>query len=344
MKFPGLPRKGQPVSDTAKEIINYMRSSRVVSINGVTGKSTSNGTTFQIPVGKAGKVGGGSSIADPYAVTLTTIPAEGEGDPTYEVEVGWGYVLERLAGVPDPIAYHLAPNLDTPLPIEVGEAVFVKIQIKTDGSIGADPGDPAVQIVVAAEDVASLAPDGGYYGYHYVKLAELIQPSASPTPPPELEKWMTGSHIEHFVGGGTEFSHMWQVTAVANEEDPEIKDYSVKGGIVTIQGERVVVADILLPGGNPELVPEAYIYLAVYRDTASRDYDPTQPPEIFYSESALASDYAGEGIVLAEIEYGVIKQCRNDEICSAELMIVLNGELALIPMQANSRNAYLPPP
>lgn len=146
-------------------------------------------------------------------------------------------------------------------------------------------------------------------------------------------------------GGGSEFEHMWQVTAVANEEDPEIKDYSVKGGIVTIQGTRVVVADAVLPGGNPETVTEAWIYLAVYRDTDSRDYDDTSPPEILYSETELTSDYSAEYTVLAEIEYAEITQCRNDEISSLELMIVENGEFSLIPMQSNSRNSYdLPEP
>lgn len=54
MKFPNQPKKGTPVLDTIREIINYMRSSRVLSINGVTGKETTNGTTFEIPVGKSG--------------------------------------------------------------------------------------------------------------------------------------------------------------------------------------------------------------------------------------------------------------------------------------------------
>jgi len=299
--------------------------------------------------------GGGEGEPIPYAVSLITIPADEEADPprpdpTYEVSVGWGYVLERLAGEADPITYHLAPNLDTPLPIAVGEAVFVKINIKPDGSIGSDQEpeepDPAVEIVVEAEDIASLAPEGDYYGYHYIKLAELIQPSGSPTPPPELEKWMTGSHIEHFVGGegGTEFEHMWQVTAVADETDPTITNYAVKGGVATIQGERVVVADAMLPGGNPETVTAAAIYLAVYRDTASRALSATSPPEILYSETELTSDYSAEYTVLAQIEYGAITQCRNDEICSMELMIVENGEFSLIPVQSNSRNTYAPPP
>jgi hypothetical protein len=51
MKFPDLPRKGQTVIHSITQIINYLRSSRVLSINGVTGSSSTNGTVFNIPVG-----------------------------------------------------------------------------------------------------------------------------------------------------------------------------------------------------------------------------------------------------------------------------------------------------
>lgn len=52
MKFPDLPRSGFPIVQTVKDIINYLRSSRIISINGIKGTSTTNGTTFQIPVGE----------------------------------------------------------------------------------------------------------------------------------------------------------------------------------------------------------------------------------------------------------------------------------------------------
>lgn len=52
MKFPDFPRSGQPVMDTVKQIINYLKSSRIISINGVKGTSSTNGTTFTIPIGE----------------------------------------------------------------------------------------------------------------------------------------------------------------------------------------------------------------------------------------------------------------------------------------------------
>lgn len=55
MKFPDFPRSGQPVMDTVKQIINYLKSSRIISINGVKGTSSTNGTTFEIPVGENNK-------------------------------------------------------------------------------------------------------------------------------------------------------------------------------------------------------------------------------------------------------------------------------------------------
>lgn len=52
MKFPDYPRSGFPIVQTVKDIIHYLRSSRVISINGIKGTSSINGTTFDIPIGE----------------------------------------------------------------------------------------------------------------------------------------------------------------------------------------------------------------------------------------------------------------------------------------------------
>jgi hypothetical protein len=137
-------------------------------------------------------------------------------------------------------------------------------------------------------------------------------------------------------GSGT---HMWKVTAAGEDDsNPPIPLYKVLGGIAVVQGARVEVAgvDALPTGAN------GFVVLKVVRNSASRAYvssaiewHPDVEPE--------SSDYE-EYTVLAEVNSGgVIEQCRNDEICSFELMIVANGELKLLPFQANSRNSYDPP-
>ena len=76
MKFPDLPRSGFPIAQTIRQIITYLRSSRVVSINGVKGMESSNGTSFVIPVGgRNGGGGGGSSSCTFGEITTWT---EGE--------------------------------------------------------------------------------------------------------------------------------------------------------------------------------------------------------------------------------------------------------------------------
>lgn len=136
------------------------------------------------------------------------------------------------------------------------------------------------------------------------------------------------------------FEHMWQVTA-AEEVDGNYT-YNVKGGIVVVQGERVDVEEVLALAGG-DVVEEGdtgFIYLRVFREESSRAYNPSIPPIIEWSSTSVESDYYDEMTILAEVKYGVITQCRNDEICSMELMIVANGEFLLIPVQANSRNSY----
>jgi hypothetical protein len=102
-----------------------------------------------------------------------------------------------------------------------------------------------------------------------------------------------------------------------------------------------------------------FVVLKVARVSASRAYDPGNIPVIEFHTTVPPSTYAAEYTVLAETQTVTvpavipgdpptyrhdIAQCRSDEICSYELLIVANGEFALLPMQANSRNSYAPPP
>jgi hypothetical protein len=153
--------------------------------------------------------GGGGGAPKPYAVNLITTPGE---TPTYEVTVGWGYVCERIPGPSDAITYHEAANMwDTvdpsklrKFPITVGQAVYIRTEVDEDGKIGISEGD-AVTIVVDADEESSThytpkvddlntAGAAGHYLYKLAVLAAPVSPSTTPT----IEKWLTGSHIDHY--------------------------------------------------------------------------------------------------------------------------------------------------
>lgn len=71
MKFPGPLSDSLPVLDLLKQILNFLRASRVLSINGVPGRESPNGTLFQIPVGGS-STSGGSSRYVPWAPQFFT--------------------------------------------------------------------------------------------------------------------------------------------------------------------------------------------------------------------------------------------------------------------------------
>jgi hypothetical protein len=150
-----------------------------------------------------------SGIKPPLWVTLITTPGD---PPTYEVTVGWGYVCERIPGAGDAIAYHEAANMwDTEDPdqlakfaITIGQAVYIRTEVDEDGKIGISEGD-AVTIVVDADEESSThyipkvddlntAGAAGHYLYKLAVLAAPVSPSTTPT----IEKWLTGSHIDHY--------------------------------------------------------------------------------------------------------------------------------------------------
>jgi hypothetical protein len=182
----------------------------------------------------------------------------------------------------------------------------------------------------------------------------------APPPLPRLPALMDDNDDLPLIGGGGgggDFDHMWKVTAagevnIGTELEPEmVPAYKVLGGIAVVQGTRVEVAGLdSLPAGT-----DGYVVLRVTRDSSSRAYDSSAIE--WHTDEPASSDYE-EYTILAEVETEVIppeteegdptqvlhiRQCRNDEICSFELMIVANGELKLLPFQANSRNSYDPP-
>jgi hypothetical protein len=229
--------------------------------------------------------GGGTPL--PYEVSVITTPGE---TPTYEVTVGWGYVCERIPGAGDAIAYHEAANMwDTEDPdqlakfaITIGQAVYIRTEVDEDGKIGISEGD-AVTIVVEDDEESSThytpkvddETSSGEAGHYLYKLAVLKAP-VSPSTTPTIEKWLTGSHIDHYqelpsiltaTGGGegigvipkewndSEKAYKLRVISQKDpvEEDTEA-DPPVRGEEVQIRVEQEVDRIIVKGNGKGRVV------------------------------------------------------------------------------------------
>jgi hypothetical protein len=232
--------------------------------------TTFNETRLPLPAPfiPSGEVLGGSSPI-PYEVSLVSTDGE---PPTYEVTVGWGYVCERIPGPGNAIFLHSAPNTGERLPITVGQAVYVRVEVTEDGTVGGGEGD-AVSIVVDEDEESSThyipkVDDGtssGMAGHYLYKLAVLTG-----SEPPTLEKWLTGSHIDHYqelpsiltaTAGGTgigvipkewsDSEKAYKLRAISQKDpvtaDPEV-DPPVRGEDVQIHVEQET--DRILIKGN----------------------------------------------------------------------------------------------
>lgn len=160
---------------------------------------------------------GGGATEIPFAVRLITTAGEEEAPDTYEVTVGWGHVNEKRTGAgnatPEPwAAENMFDEEDEDqlrrFEIEIGQAVYVQVEVDSAGNIAAPASEseeepPAVSIVILADEQESVhyipvvdTDTGGSAGTMYYKLAVLKAP-VEPATTPTLEKWLTGSHIDH---------------------------------------------------------------------------------------------------------------------------------------------------
>jgi hypothetical protein len=243
------------------------------------------------PEQKGSMPGGGSAI--PYHVTLITAPGE---TPTYEVTVGWGYVCERIPGAGDAIAYHEAANMwDTENPdqlakfaITAGQAVYIRTEVDEDGKIGIAAGD-AVSIVVDADEETSThyipkvdnETSSGVAGHYLYKLAVLKEP-IYPATTPTLEKWLTGSHIDHYqelpailtaAAGGT------NIGVIPKEWSESEKAYKLRAikGLCGINVTQQLTTIDIKPDGNtfkvrlwrPTLSINIFTYAVIVTQPAS---------------------------------------------------------------------------
>ena len=213
MKFPDLPRSGFPVAQTIRQIITYLRSSRVVSINGVKGMESSNGTSFVIPVGEKNE--GATNTLPPLWPRLKS-PDEDE----YTVSVTKGHVNERIPGNGDALESHDIKNIlwgsdatgqnaegdVKQTSITVGQQISIKVYVDVYGALGGTeaPEGFVAELVTEEEDVESIHyipkcgddRDGTEGIYHY-KIAVLRAADAD-NPSPWLEMYLAGSHLDHF--------------------------------------------------------------------------------------------------------------------------------------------------
>lgn len=219
MKLPNLPKEGRSLAADFRDMVNFLRASRIIKVIGGKLRETPNGTTIEIDQPRLAPAA--LFAPNPWDTNLIKITPE-IGAETYQVTVEDGLVIDHVPGDTDALVYHEASNIlvsaededlgaDPPIAegdrtlfdIAVGEAIYVKVNVLPSGAVGesSDPPEPFVEIVVdedgldSAHYVPPCADDAdGLAGYYYYKLALLEEISGEVV----LTKYRAGSHIEHF--------------------------------------------------------------------------------------------------------------------------------------------------
>jgi hypothetical protein len=136
-----------------------------------------------------------------FEVSLKIEPSGGEGDPTYKVSVGEGYVVERQVMEDPSLKYHEVDKITydggevTWLPIEDGQAIYVFFECDKKGVIQGVP-----DLLVDDDDKAHehWKPEGfqfgGADGSYYYKLAVFELPEGNP----RIKNFHTGENIDHY--------------------------------------------------------------------------------------------------------------------------------------------------
>ena len=189
MKFPDLPRSGFPIVQTVKDIINYLRSSRVISINGIKGTSTTNGTTFTIPVGEKNKLAKDSK--PPFWIDIY------ESDSEWKAFMTTGEVVARDNRSGTAIVNFTPTSIPTkvsPLTITAATKIWCKVSdsaygIATAAEIGSGTSWPSslAPVLVGGDNSSGTA------GYRYYKIAQFTEEGGQLV----KEQLLTG-HIDHF--------------------------------------------------------------------------------------------------------------------------------------------------
>lgn len=86
MKIPAMPQKGKPVSDTIRDLINYVRATRVTGIQGGRLRNSPNGITIEVAKSQGSSQTASSSGICKFGTTTTT------ADVTPEKQVVGGVI------------------------------------------------------------------------------------------------------------------------------------------------------------------------------------------------------------------------------------------------------------
>lgn len=247
MKPPDYPQDGKPVKDTVCEIIDYVKANTIKSFKGGRVKESRGGITLVADNQPHKRT---SRRKLPFDVFLKKIAVEG-GDPTWQVSVHDGYVIETR--IKSTIEKSVTQYLPTGIKDEAGEvvwhdiepdeAVYVQYSVAKDGMI---TGEPSITVDEDDIDHAHYYPEAFDYvgadGGAYVKLAVFKLTDEKP----KLEIFCSGSHIKHVAERGK-----WENFAV--ETDGTIRKI---GKTYDSEADKYVIKPLVqLPEGIPIIMP-----------------------------------------------------------------------------------------
>ena len=93
MKIPAMPQKGKPVADTIRDLINYVRATRVSGVVGGKLRESPNGTTIEIS-GEKRQIP--ANLNYPFKISVATVASE------IRLHVNYGAVYQSLVYDYDP--------------------------------------------------------------------------------------------------------------------------------------------------------------------------------------------------------------------------------------------------
>jgi hypothetical protein len=303
MKLPNMPRKGEMVAESVRDIIRYLKSITVTGVSGGRVRQTPNGTTIHL---------------DPPPLRRKMIKfvdfqvyGIGETDGTWKAKVWPGHVLniDPKYGVTDTMKYWLAPELDT----EPGEETefTVSDEINLYVKVNTTNKDIITAVsVVAIEESAAInehyqpppsaadnaeSPPPPLAGVYYYKLAEFRFESTGEPPLPVLvldKQYHIGGPIIHRPtlpelynipetgGTGYKVAKHWNA-AEARHELRQIVQLTETAGI-----------EVLKPFGDGE-PPYSQIPVRRIRERATGDDETDETTQI----RVVASD-SGNAVVV----------------------------------------------
>lgn len=159
MKFPDYPQEGQSVAEWGTQLLNWLRATRILRINGVPAKESPNGSSFEIKVGDANPPAAGSPTGRLVLISAST----DDEPPAPAFSVTNGYVNDQIPTLDS------NPLDDDPAPVQeitAAKAVWIKVV----GTFGTP--DTYVITIETSADTSTLpaANDISPTGFTFSKL------------------------------------------------------------------------------------------------------------------------------------------------------------------------------